>query len=200
MSGRYASLLLWPLLLAVTAACRPIPVDSTDSTEEFGDVTTNEEWGFRIARPDSSWGTTMITDKLYTAANGLSRVEVWMTHPPQSDDEAGFEATLVLLPSAAQDTTSILDLVLDVDNNLVESFAGYAAPEDVTQRAESDTTAEWQFALVDEHADNYLSGVRFYVKIWLHDRTAFLMLGSGSDDDFPLDAYQRTAASLTFLD
>lgn len=200
MSGRYASLLLWPLLLAVTAACRPIPVDSTDSTEEFGDVTTNEEWGFRIARPDSSWGTTMITDKLYTAANGLSRVEVWMTRPPQSDDEAGFEATLILLPSAAHDTTSILDLVLDVDNNLAESFAGYAAQGGLVQRLESETTAEWQFALSGEHEDNFLSGVRFYVRVWLHERKAFLLLGNGSATDFPIDAYLRAASSLTFLD
>jgi hypothetical protein len=200
MPGRYPRSLLWLILLGFVASCGPIPVDSTDSEEESGDETTNTEWAFKITRPDSTWGVTVITDYLYVAPNGLSRVEVWMTHPPQSDDEAGFEATLILLPSAAHDTTAILDLVLDVDNNLVESFAGYAAPGSLSQRIESDVTAHWQFALSDEHEDNFLPGVQFYVRVWLHERKAFLLLGNGSATDFPIDTYLRTASSLTFLD
>ena len=174
-------------------------MDSVDEAEQDGDAYVNEEWGFRVPRPDSSWGISAVSYEQIREFNGLRAVEVWMVRDPLADG-AAFSPTLFIKPIALTGGTSVTDLVASLDSDLRGAFSGYAVSDSLGTFTVSDSSAEWQFLVPTNSSQNFLSGTRFFVATLLHGNECYLLLGNGTDEDFPIESYRWMASQLTFLD
>lgn len=195
MEHRASNLILLLAVAALASACEPIPTAPVQEEEADGLAYTNESWGFRITRPDSTWGFSAQIYYQDREPNGLPRVEVRLLSPAVAPP---FRPELYMKPSALLEDATLDSLVASVEEALEESFSGYSPGEKAAVQLATKPAMEWQFEVPNSSQLNFMLGDRFFVAAIQNGTHGYLFVGSGISGAFPVEAYRQVASSLVF--
>ena len=178
-------------------ACGSVPTDSTDGSGFSDDNTyVNEDWGFRVSAPDSTWGIQVQVFDRSPAPNGVPLLEMWFLAPSTS---AGFRPVMYLAPDALATDKTLNELVLDVEAEISLLFENYASGAKQAITVGSEDAARWEFQATASDL-NFIPGTQFWVTLVLHGREVYLMIGSGVSAYYPSDDYQTIVTNFSLID
>ena len=186
------------LLIYALPGCGPIPNDATGEPVNQDGIYVNQEWGFQISRPDSTWGLAAQVFELTRETNGLPQTEVWIYKSLQAGDPL-FQPTLYLTPEPVTAGDTVDDFLTNLKAEHEIAFGPHTAGEKETVQQGADTIVEWQLQIPFSSRQNFMPGTRFLVTVVFHDGEAYVMLSNGESDTFPVETYRQIAASLAFL-
>ncbi len=187
--------------LLVTSGCKPIPTEPQTTLD--GLVYTNNDWGFRVSRPNDQWGIDVSTlTSQRDPNNGLSPVTVRILSPLFTPE---LRPQMHLYPQAlpARFTTMTLDQLVQAfeDEYLMREFDQYRViGEKQRIRLRVGEAMQWEFRYSQlERSNRNYPGTRFLVAIAIHNQVGYYMIGNGSQDvGYPLTEYEQIVASLEF--
>ncbi len=187
--------------LLVTSGCKPIPTEPQTTLD--GLVYTNNDWGFRVSRPNDQWGIDVATlTSQRDPNNGLSPVTVRILSPQFTRE---LRPQMHLYPQAlpARFTTMTLDQLVQAfeDEYLMREFDQYRViGEKQRIRLRVGEAMQWEFRYSQlERSNRNYPGTRFLVAIAIHNQVGYYMIGNGSRDvGYPLTEYEQIVASLEF--
>lgn len=190
------------VLLLLASGCGPVPTDPDDDTGSDERIYRNEQWGFQVTVPASTWDWSLNvqTHLLWVDVNGLPKVEVRMQKPPA--DGLDFRPLLFLEPRALTQDTPLDTLVTFLEKEFQERFTGYSMMGDKkTIQVASEKAAEWSFSThpIQEFGDHFLAE-RFLATVVVHNRQVYVVLGNGTREDFPLSGFRDILSNLVFLE
>ena len=186
--------------LLATSGCKPIPTEPETTLD--GLVYTNNDWGFRISRPNDQWGLDASTITSQRDINGLSPVTVRILSPGITAD---FRPQMRLEPQAlpSEFNTMTLDQLVQAfeEQYLMQAFDQYRViGEKQRVQLKVGEAIQWQFRYSQlERSNRNYPGTRFLVAIAIHNGAGYYMIGNGSRDaGYPLTEYEQIVASLEF--
>ena len=198
----------WPLTFVVFGfwtGCGPIPTDPQVDLTDTGEarIYVNDEWGFQITIPSTGeWGFTAQTSFQHRESNGLPSVEVVISKNVDATG-TGVRPSLTLRPRALALGTNENVLATMLDEEFRAAFLGYS-PQ-VKQRrnlpplqagGDPVLAIEWEFRTRIPVG----SFSRFIATVVVdEDRRGYVLIGSGSQQVFPVDEYRQIASTLRFV-
>jgi hypothetical protein len=179
--------------LLAAGACGSIPTDSLDGeAESDGRVYVDEDWGFQIVIPDPGvWGFTAQKTFQERMSNGLPRTELRITRVPES---GSFRPVLLLEPHALARDDTAESFAQTVEQVYRSRYLGYRSGPKQVYTVAGAGVVEWVFTTVRMPQ----VGDRFMLAVVQDGTKGYLLLGSGLDNQFPLDSYRAMLSSMEF--